>query len=288
MLKGFVKSGVSSSKVAPKTFDPKYDFMLGVGDPVRKYESGLRATKGNVHFGQFKLAVVEILFFTKWWDHNKVPNPTVVYVGSANGIHIAVLADMFPKFTWHLHDPRDHSRVVEDHPRITTHKGYFDDNEAQTYAGRDDIIFLSDIRGEEGKDFSLSEDATPEEIKEYVKIHQANMDAQMKWVQIINPHIASLKMRFPYSWAALKEDSTKRTYLTGQVMKQPWAPKSSTETRLIISDQDRHSGNHGVKDLKASGAGSADDGVHVDVGHGAERDNGDPDGAHRRPGSHRS
>lgn len=74
----------------------------------------------------------------------KFPRGHCVYVGAADGKHIALLYRMFPDVTFDLYDPRDF--MIEPNDRIQIFKQFFEDIDAKKYVGRDDIIFISDIR----------------------------------------------------------------------------------------------------------------------------------------------
>lgn len=82
--------------------------------------------------------VSEIFLLTKY------PKGHCVYVGAADGKHISLLHDMFPEVTFDLYDPRKF--MIKEGPRIKIYRQFFGDTDAKKYAGRDDIIFISDIR----------------------------------------------------------------------------------------------------------------------------------------------
>lgn len=217
-------------------FDPNMDFISGSGDNGVDWSEVKDRSVDNIKFGQLKLAMEEILFFTYYWDPVKIPNPTVVYVGSAVGTHIAVVAELFPWFTWHLYDPREHSFLLSGKKNIHIHQEYFTDEIADTYKGRDDIILVTDLRGVEGKQLKEYKSGQPDEadVKYNIDIINNNLESQKRWTLMIRPAIASLKFRFPFAWDFIPKEDLIRNYLKGTVLFQVWGPKKTSETRLIV------------------------------------------------------
>src|SRR5205085_256882 len=58
-----------------------------------------------------------------------------------------------------------------------------------------------------------------------------DMQLQQNWVLLINPEHAHLKFRLPWP-GKMKNDINEYQYLAGTALWQPWAPQTSTETRL--------------------------------------------------------
>ncbi len=125
------------------------------------YEVGVHADISNVHWGNRKLVIDMVRFFSLFWPPTGVNNIQVVYVGAAHGIHIPLLVEMFPTFTFHLYDPFcfDDSvfEAAERTGRIFVHTGedgFFTDELAAKWrympdsdTPRKDVLFISDIRG---------------------------------------------------------------------------------------------------------------------------------------------
>jgi cap2 methyltransferase len=88
-----------------------------------------------------------------------------------------------------------------------------------------DSIFISDIRT---ADFELMK------MDEHEQTIQKDNLLQANWVKILQPLKAMLKFRCPYF---KKENSNFIRMLSGEIFFQPWAPHSSTETRLICDPQ---------------------------------------------------
>ncbi len=183
------------------------------------YRVGLYPRRVAAHVGQRKLLMSEVDFLTDFARRGD----TVVYAGSAPGIHIPYLASLFDSLhlTFELYDPREfdlpkwEGRVI---PRINTHQGFFTDETAAEYAGRDDVLFISDIRT------GGHEAGLPGEEDVSRDMHQ-----QEKWVLAMQPRAFMLKFRLEY----FKEGIRDFEYLDGEARIQAWAPPASSETRLV-------------------------------------------------------
>lgn len=174
----------------------------------------------SFHLGQIKLLYSEILFLTKC----SKPNNKVLYVGSAEGYHIAFLADMFPELHFDLWDPGKFS--VEPRKNITIYNKFFTDDIALKYKKQGhNILFMSDMRTLEIGKFKNEED-----IHKADEIIITDMNNQMKWVQMIKPIYAYLKFRLPYEKPTME-------YLNGTIYLQPYSP-FSTESRLLTNNYD--------------------------------------------------
>lgn len=200
------------------------------------YPPGGRTTR---HFGQRKLLLSEVEFLSR----RLRPGDTVVYVGAAPGIHVPFLAALFqrerPRFE--LYDPRefrmrepgnipkqlpswnpagsDATPQVQDRHQtlktIATHREFFTEATARQYAGRDDVLLVSDIRtGTDGPE--LPSDATV----------AADMAEQERWVFAMEPRAILLKYRLNYTRAEPVP------YIEGRVCLQAWTGTHSTEARL--------------------------------------------------------
>lgn len=164
----------------------------------------------RIHIGQRKLLMNEILFMTKYGHLSD----KVVYAGAAHGIHIPLLAQLFPKHKFDLWDPGDFK--ISDTNQIKIFNKYFTDEIAATYKGQK-ILFISDIRtGNPSMSF-----------EEFEKEVETNNQWQRNWIEIMKPSMSMLKFRIPFT---IKE---KYEYFSGDIYLQPWAPVDSAETRLI-------------------------------------------------------
>jgi len=211
--------------------------------------------KINVHWGQRKLLMHEIEFFTLFLGYNET---ICVYAGAAPGDHIPILSMMFPNIIFHLYDPRGYN--IKETDKIKLFTGYFTDEIAESYYGKD-VFFISDIRrfgvdvfqGPILKREGISEEEFDEFIKstsrdkrfldiktEIDAAFEANvwedMIMQQEWVKLINPEKAILKFKIPFpDYRKTEEDilTLNKSYLKGFVLKQIWQGNTSAETRLI-------------------------------------------------------
>lgn len=215
-----------------------------------QYKPRGKEVRTAVRWGQRKLHLSEVEFFTIYWDPKVVPNPLCVYAGAAPCIHLKMLSQMFPAITFHLYDTSPFVATPTD--KVQIFKQYFTDETAAQYANRNDVFFISDIRVTDykilqeeelrkrgiteintkgvpvGPNDLITEAYRESEMKNEKSIWE-DMQAQQRWVLTINPVHALLKFRLPYA-----VDGTDRIvqYLKGIVYWQPWSPQNSTETRL--------------------------------------------------------
>lgn len=226
------------------------DLIINRNSQKEKYRQRTGEEKKSVHWGQRKLLLSEIEFFTLYWNRNEIPNPLCVYAGAAPGTHISLLSLLFPEFKFHLYDPRNFN--IQPNDKISIFNEYFTNEVALRYAGRNDVFFVSDIRT--SSQFDLQKEFFIEyginEFNEYGDpigdediITRARTDAQVKnedqiwgdhlmqqeWVVLMNPEHAYLKFRLPYALGGINRILE---YLNGVVYWQMWQPATSTETRL--------------------------------------------------------
>jgi hypothetical protein len=167
------------------------------------------------HWGQRKLLVCEMQFLAQ---RGHISNH-IVYAGAAPGTHTAVLAQMFPNHTFDLWDPAPFSPILEGHPNVILNQKLFSTEVAASYADKQ-VLFICDIRRTEmGAD-----------VKERDEDVLRDMEDQKEWCLAMKPKVAMLKFRL--EWA----DSDKlQEYFDGEILFQSWAPRRSTETRLITN-----------------------------------------------------
>lgn len=197
--------------------------MMKDTDGKEEYKSRKNDKKTVLHWGQRKLFLVELEFLTMYAK----PNDVVVYVGAAPGNHTYFLTLLFPfirKFI--LIDPSDF--YVKPTENIKIIKGFFnrdrdDIGDILSEFSSDNILFISDIRS--ASPFE-EDDLTVE-----TKVKQ-DMQNQMDWTLKLKPRMSMLKFRLPW------EDG-ETEYLDGDIYYQPWAPSTSTETRLITDGKNK-------------------------------------------------
>ena len=226
------------------------NLSIGLSSEKKPYHRRNTESKTSIHWGQRKLFLSELEFFTIYWDPILIPNPLCVYAGAAPGIHIPLLSQLFPSFTFHLYDPTKFEISPSD--KIILFNEYFTDDVASRYVNLPNVFFVSDIRTADYKAIKVeslrkhgitSFDLKDEPIGPFDLIKLSLTDAdlitedqiwgdmsmQQSWLLKINPIHALLKFRLPYALSGIDRIVP---YLKGSVYWQVWSPQSSTETRL--------------------------------------------------------
>jgi hypothetical protein len=198
----------------------KADLFVNISDPELAYRRRKDEEKKTIHWGQRKLLLSLVQFLTLFWNPKKVSNPKIVYAGAAPGTNIGIVSMLFPEVEFHLYDPAPFK--IEPNERIHLYQQYFTDADAKKWANRSDIYFISDIRT---ADYTKAKDLDENE-NQIMK----DMEMQMVWFNIIDPVEGQLKFRPPYTGGNRPD---RIEYFYGYVFKQPWAPQTTTETRLV-------------------------------------------------------
>ncbi len=245
-VKKEIFSEILSTKEEKEQYKKQVPFAMQLTDSVPSLPYRRRADelKISLHWGQRKLLMTEIFFLAKFSSLSK----TILYAGSAPGTHIPFLLEIFPKHKFILYDPRDFSpklRPFEKSGRVEIYQEYMTDDVAKKFQNQD-ILFVSDIRT----------DPTEKGV-------HSDMLMQQQWHMIMNPLVSMFKFRLPYTKVSnasevstsIKPDKksggdrvkdkvsgaaepytgdiNKYPYLDGEIFIQPWAPVTSTETRLL-------------------------------------------------------
>src|SRR3990167_2333976 len=218
----------------------------------------------NEHIGQIKLFFGELLFLTL--NHKKSKN--ILYAGSAPGIHLPLLFEMFPNHSFYLVDPnlfvfklrykpykliyaddRDLENIQKYYNNvIDIRRTYFTDEMAHEYKNifrEDGCLFISDIRT-----ITLEDRANETTEEKVMKDH--NM--QNNWVDILKPKATSLKFRGLFTDSKFVTDNNIMDieYYDGNIYKQIFAGKKSSETRLFINEDklDKPMNKFNMKDFE--------------------------------------
>lgn len=207
---------------------------------------------GKFHWGQYKLLLSEIEFLSyarRVFGFDILEQiDCVVYAGSANGLHIVLLADMFPEVHFHCWDPSKFApplhAYAEKHPdRVTLFNALYTEEVARTYADKK-TLFISDVRqfvsknGMFGKEADNRDDKLRASLKDQDHTLQPGSQAksvlanlQRMWVQTMRPMATMLKFAPPYPTPGEPDDYS---YFDGMVLTQAYAPFSTTEARLMF------------------------------------------------------
>ena len=181
----------------------------------------------NLHHGQRKLLNSEVECLTQLLSDAR-QKVTIVYAGSAPGVHLTYFLTLFPNAYWILYDPA--TFYAELHKSFCAknfelHNEYFTDEVAAKYTGKCDI-FISDIR------------LNPDREEDFENNTRRDMKMQAKWTKIINPRLGSmLKYRMPYNLLPGEHIS----YMPGKIYLQMWPSACSAEARLISTNAEINS-----------------------------------------------
>eukprot|EP00035_Acanthoeca_spectabilis_P030057 m.7645 g.7645 ORF g.7645 m.7645 type:complete len:678 (-) comp3980_c0_seq1:143-2176(-) len=199
--------------------DIEFNRVLEPDAPRMQYRRRKGEQKTVIHWGQRKLFMSELEFLTDYAE----PGATVVYAGAAPGTHTRYLIELFPEMSFVLVDPAPFSPKLSEGERCLLRQELFTDDVAREFAGRGNVLFMCDIRS---CDWSLMDDTKVED-----KVLE-DMQAQMRWHDIIQPRKSMLKFRLPWTPGQTE-------YLAGKVYFQAFGPITTTETRLIPDGHER-------------------------------------------------
>jgi hypothetical protein len=173
-----------------------------------------RTTKNVRHAGQLKLLCCEIQFLNRFRA-----TCTVIYAGAAPGIHIPILAAMFPEKQFVLIDPSV-SALRNHPPKIKILRQCMTEELAHKLAllYGCEILFISDVR--------TGPPANESDQDQQLRI-QCNMSAQKQWHEILNPVASLFKFRLPWDLQPVTQ------YLDGDILLPIFGKHLTHETRLI-------------------------------------------------------
>ncbi len=219
----------------PRTFTRDFQ-VYREGAEQLGYRKRTGELKNVIKWGQRKLALETIQFFTLYWDPGLHPKPVCLYVGAAPGCSINIMKILFPQIEWHLYDDHPYNRNLPgEKDGVFRYNHYFEDKHIKKWSERDDVFLLSDIRAVNYDDISFgrSRFGTGPNKYDSEKIVIADMFRQEKWVYDIDPVAASLKFRLPWIDQYYKDSKHFFPYLQGHAYYQPWLGATSTECRLV-------------------------------------------------------
>lgn len=229
-------------KIAVKSIVNNYPVLIDDLYNSSKFNGDIKDMPPICHWGQRKLLLSEIQFFTNVYKKTgTLKNYIVVYIGSADGTHLPILFKLFPDLEWLLYDPNPFYPLVKKYKKAKIFNQYFLDSTIQhviknTFNKK--ILFISDIRVTT-KDEQVMND----------------MIKQAEWGTILKADFMLLKFRLPYNEpnsfipkniTDLKLDKNKNNisnpdfkatdtiYLKGKIYLQLYHPQYSTELRLFV------------------------------------------------------
>lgn len=199
----------------------------------------------GLHYGQRKLMLSEVEFFTGILRRIKAGGEQanqkkvlIVYAGAACGLHLPFLFSLFTDFDFVLIDPapfcsqvrdiaaQDESCVLELIEGICTPELCL--RLRRTYCDTHQLYLVSDIRS--GQPTGMQQN------QEHTKMIQQDNAAQREWCFSLEVEAAMLKFHPPYPASGDPTDLTEDEYeyLEGTALFGVWAPKSSSEVRLVV------------------------------------------------------
>jgi|694.fasta_scaffold17692_11 hypothetical protein len=195
----------------------------------------------NINMSQRKLLLSEIQLMNEYYkiySTTSQKTPLILYIGSAPGVHIPYLHMMYPKLKFVLYDSAKFDKTLVDYNTklgsnifefhedndgiFTTEKA----NELINKYTEYDLLFICDIR--------LDSDNN----NDFDKNVMNNIRQQEEWVRILNPLLSLLKFRLPYN---VKDNIT---YISGKLLYGIWRPPKSTESRLLIHQNEINQNNN--------------------------------------------
>lgn len=197
---------------------PRFVREITDESPTHPY-SRERLPWNPVHWGQMKLLISEIEFLTPFYgDHFHV-----VYAGAAPGIHMPILAEMFPTMSFTLVDPAPSMIATGDYPTITVMRTYMTNELAQTFKNShgSNLLLISDIR-------IGSDDANETHTAMQTRIHR-DMELQRGWIDVMQPQSSMLKFRLPWNLG-----NGKTMYPLGTVLLPVYGKVLTHEARLVV------------------------------------------------------
>ena len=170
------------------------------------------------HQGQMKLLLSEIEFLTPFINRPLY----VIYAGAAPGLHVPILAAMFPTMHFILVDPQRSMISNGQYPNIDVRRELMTDALAVEFAElySPQLLFISDVRV--GPPRGVKETNQEQQIR-----IQHDMDAQRRWLELMRPLASTLKFRLPW-WKG------KTNYPSGRIYFPVYGKSLTHEARLVV------------------------------------------------------
>jgi len=176
------------------------------------------------HRGQLKLLLSEMAFLQPY----RGARHTVVYAGAAPGIHVPVLAEMFPEMRFILIDPHPSAVGDDQLPNVVTLLVRMTDQMAEEMGAKyESILFISDVR----VGIPVEDEPTEPPRDHQVRVHR-DMVAQMGWYKRLKPKAGLLKFRLPWDLEPHTD------YLAGTILLPIFGRPFTHEARLIVTGPD--------------------------------------------------
>jgi hypothetical protein len=194
-------------------------------EPFGQLRYSAKSPPACTHLGQLKLLLSEIEFLTPFYGRSL----RVIYAGAAPGVHMPILAGMFPTMHFILVDPARSMISNGEYANIEVVRDFMTDDLAARFAmecSRDEdgdpmLVFISDVRVGPPSGGGESDEAQQLRI-------QRDMDAQRRWVELMRPLSSMLKFRLPWSI------DVRTLYLSGRILLPVYGKQLTHESRLVV------------------------------------------------------
>jgi hypothetical protein len=164
----------------------------------------------NLHIGQRKLFLAELLFLVKCYKYyNDKDEKKLIYIGAAPGNHTYLLTILFPDITFHLYDKKKFN--IQETKNVKIFNQFFLEEDVKPIKN---CLFVSDIRTENPSEEIIEDD----------------MELQKNIVKKMQPLASLLKFRVNFT----PDRPNVFKYLDGDLYVQIYAPINSSELRLMI------------------------------------------------------
>jgi hypothetical protein len=152
----------------------------------------------------------------------------VVYAGAAPGLHVPILAEMFPEMRFLLIDPFPSAITDGQLPNVVTLEVCMTDQMATELGDRHSmLLFISDVR----VGIPAEDEQTEPSHDHQVRVHR-DMMAQMGWYRRMRPRAGLLKFRLPW------DIETQTQYLHGTIHFPIFGRPFTHESRLVVIGPD--------------------------------------------------
>jgi hypothetical protein len=213
---------VSLKRMPPGKNEPRFYMELLPNFPTRKYDPKEKEQPGVWHSGQRKLLLSEVEFLTRF---DPKQNYLVLYAGAASGDHIPIDSFLFENCYFVLFDPSPFR--ISPSRKIAIRRGLFDDKVVEEFKG-EKIILISDIRSTP----MVNKEEEEKYNKEFEEGVMRDLGLQEKWIKELDTYSSLLKFRTPFEGDSI-------TYYQAPILFQAFAPKHSSETRMMVKGEEK-------------------------------------------------
>lgn len=212
-----------------------------------RWDQKLASQSKNIHWGQLKLHISEVEYLLAKGALEQ--RTMVIYPGGGPGLHIPLLASLFPLVKFVLIDPVFSEPEIPPHPQIYWIASLFDITSFEKMVSKAkkadpdlQILLFSDIRSSPGPEPEPVKSSDSESVrrskleekrkyeKEFEEEVQKNMTMQLEWQRRLKvPALLKFRLRF-------NPGQTK--YPKGHLAFQVFSRPTSAELRLWSEDPD--------------------------------------------------